>query len=123
VHGAAAARSLGREGRQGRGWLLPRSARAADQKLLDRHAENFRQDNELARREPVRAVLILLNLLEGDADALAQLGLGEAAGKPLCPHAGSNLTVQLQLSLPGPFRFHGYSLIIEHGEPLGGTFV
>src|SRR5947208_3285779 len=44
-----------------------------------RDAENFRDARQSSRTDPINAFLVLLNLLKGDANARAELGLRHAA--------------------------------------------
>src|SRR5436853_1915127 len=66
---------------------------AALEERVDRDVENARDLRETTGADAVRSFLVLLHLLKGHTNALAQLGLRQSGGKALNLDALSNLDI------------------------------
>ena len=63
------------------------------EEVVDGNVENTRNAPHLCSRYPVLPTLVFLDLLEPDAQSLAELALSKTARLPLGAHAGTNVLV------------------------------
>ena len=82
-----------------------RLVRHVVEKERHRHVEHARQIEQARGADAVRAVLVFLDLLEGQADRRGQLGLAEAQQGPPQPDAAADMNVdRAGLIVPGASR-------------------
>ena len=85
---------IGRRGRLGQSVrLLARRVRRAVEEERHRHLQDVRDLLQPARADPVRALLVFLHLLEGQAERVAELFLAHAQHHPAHPHPRAHVLV------------------------------
>ena len=86
---------IGRRGRFGKSVVgLPRRVRRAVEEERHRHLQDVRDLLQAARADPVRALLVFLHLLKGQAERVAELLLTHAEHHPTHTHPRAHVLVR-----------------------------
>src|SRR3546814_7944641 len=83
---------------------------AYEMRISDWSSDVCSSDLQPARADPVGAALVLLHLLEGEADRLAELLLAHAAQRPPQPHPAADMNIdRIGPAFPAVLRRHAVS--------------